>query len=62
MLDGIVFFGGMFVLIAVALGLRIADANGGYSEDEKKARLKKRLPFVMGAFFALVFFILFRSM
>lgn len=62
MLDGIVFFGGLIVLLIVALGLRIADARGGYSEEEKKARLRKRLPFVMGAFFGLVFFILFRSM
>ena len=62
MLDGIVFFGGMFVLIVIAGGLRIADARGGYSEEEKKARLKKRMPFVMGAFFALVVFILVRSM
>lgn len=62
MLDGIVFFGGLFLLLIVALALRIADARGGYSEEEKKARLKKRLPFVMGAFFGLVFYILFRSM
>ena len=62
MLDAIVFFGGMLVLIVVAGGLRLADARAGYSADEKKARLQKRLPFVMGAFFGLVFFILFRSM
>ena len=62
MLDGIVFFGGLFLLLIVALALRSADARGGYSEEEKKARLKKRLPFVMGAFFGLVFYILFRSM
>ena len=62
MLDGIVFFGGMLVLVIVAGGLRIADARAGYSEDEKKERLKKRLPFVMGAFFALVFYIFFRSL
>ena len=62
MLDAIVFFGGMLVLIVVAGGLRLADARAGYSPEEKKARLQKRLPFVMGAFFALVFFILFRSM
>ena len=61
MLDAIVFFGGMLLLILVAGGLRVADARGGYSDEEKKARLKKRLPFVMGAFFALVFFILLRQ-
>ena len=61
MLDAIVFFGGMLVLILVAGGLRLADARGGYSEDEKKARLRKRLPFVRGAFFALVFFVLLRQ-
>jgi hypothetical protein len=62
MLDGIIFFGGLFALLFVALALRIADARGGYSAEEKKARLQKRLPFVMGAFFALVGFILVRSM
>ena len=62
MLDAFVFFGGLIVLLIVAVGLRVADARGGYSEEEKKARLKKRLPFVMGAFFVLVGFILVRSL
>ena len=62
MLDAIIFFGGLILLLIIATALRIADARGGYSEEEKKARLKKRLPFVMGAFSALVFFILIRSL
>lgn len=62
MLDAIVFFGGLILLLVVATALRIADARGGYSAEEKKARLQKRLPFVMGGFFALVAFILVRSM
>lgn len=62
MLDAIIFFGGLMALLIVATALRIADARGGYSPQEKKIRLEKRLPFVMGAFFALVLFILVRSM
>lgn len=62
MLDGIIFFGGLFALLLVAVALRVADARGGYTPEQKQARLKQRLPFVMGGFFALVFFILFRSM
>jgi hypothetical protein len=62
MLDGIVFFGGMLALIVVAGGLRLVDARRGFSAEEKKARLKQRLPFVMGTFFGLVFYVFFRSM
>jgi hypothetical protein len=62
LLDAVVFFGGMIVLAIVAGALRIRDARAGLTDEQKKARLKGRLPWVMGAFFALVFYILFRTM
>jgi hypothetical protein len=62
LLDAVVFFGGMLLLAGIAGALRIRDARAGLSPDEKKARLKARLPWVMGAFFGLVFYILFRTM
>jgi hypothetical protein len=62
LLDAVVFFGGMIALAVVAAALRIRDARAGLTDAEKKARLKGRLPWVMGAFFALVFYILFRTM
>jgi hypothetical protein len=60
MFDGLIFFAGLFLLLLVAVALRIADARGGYSPEEKKVRMQKRLPFLMGAFFTLVFFVLLR--
>jgi hypothetical protein len=60
LIDGVVFFGILFALLIYAGAMRIRDARAGLSEEEKKARLKKRLPFVMGGFFAACIYIALR--
>jgi hypothetical protein len=60
--DGVVFFGGMILLVVIAGWLRIRDARAGLTTAEKQARLKRRLPWVMGAFSGLVIYILLRTM
>jgi hypothetical protein len=54
LVDGLVFFGGLFALAIFALVMRLRDARAGLSLEERQARLKRRLPWVIGAMMGLV--------
>ena len=54
LVDGLVFFGGLFALAIFALVMRLRDARSGLSLEERQARLKRRLPWVIGAMMGLV--------
>lgn len=52
-IGGVVFFGGLFGLLIVALVLRLRDARAGLGAEEKQARMKRRLPWIVGAMMGL---------
>ena len=56
LVDGLVFFGGMFLLVIYAAIMRLRDASAGLSKEERQARMKRRLPWVMGAMMGLVLY------
>lgn len=60
LVDGGVFFGGLAVLLAVALFLRLRDIRRGIPQHERQARMRRRLPWIMAALIGLVVYILLR--
>jgi hypothetical protein len=62
LIDGIAFFAILFGLALFAGAMRLRDARSDLSAEQKQARLKGRLPWVMGAFFGACGYILIRSL
>lgn len=60
--DGLAFFAIIIGLAIWAGAMRLRDARSGLSAEEKKARLQRRLPWVMGVFFGACFYIMIRSL
>lgn len=53
-LGAMIFFGGLFALLAAAIVLRIRDAREGLDAAAKQARMQRRLPWFVGGLVGLV--------
>jgi hypothetical protein len=60
LIDGLVFFGGLIALAIYAAVMRVRDVRAGHDIEERRVRMRRRLPWVMGGMFGLVFYIVLR--